>query len=224
MWDKGWDKIFTESEWGKYPPEELIRFIAVNFYKYLGHRQVKILEVGSGTGANLWYLAREGFDATGIDGSKIGVENAVKRLKNESLQARVLAGDVVNLPFDGNSFDCVIDIECLCSNSYQDTKKIVDEIYRVLKPQGKFFSKTFMVDSEGDGKGKKIEGEENTYLESFKDTATKGCGIIRFTSEKEINTLYGRFNIESIEYSIRSKFNRSIEVKEWIIICSKQSR
>jgi hypothetical protein len=32
MWDKGWDKIFSTAEWGKYPGEELIRFIARNFY------------------------------------------------------------------------------------------------------------------------------------------------------------------------------------------------
>ena len=32
MWDKGWDKIFSTAEWGKYPGEELIRFIARNFF------------------------------------------------------------------------------------------------------------------------------------------------------------------------------------------------
>src|SRR3989338_32841 len=28
MWNSGWDKIFEANEWGKYPPEELVRFVA----------------------------------------------------------------------------------------------------------------------------------------------------------------------------------------------------
>lgn len=222
MWDERWDEIFKNNEWGKYPPEELIRFIAINFYKCPDRSKVKILEIGSGTGANLWYMAREGFDVTGVDGSNTGVERSQERLKAESLNARVLVGDVVNLPFNDNSFECVIDIECLCSNSFKDTKKIVSEIYRVLKPQGKFFSKTFMTGSEGDGAGEKVSGEKNTYADSFKGTATKGCGIIRFTDEDEISQLYGKFKIESIDYITRSKNNRAQLVKEWIIACVKE--
>lgn len=32
-WDSVWEKIFQEQEWGKYPGESLIQFIARNFYK-----------------------------------------------------------------------------------------------------------------------------------------------------------------------------------------------
>ena len=71
MWDKGWDKIFSTQEWGKYPGEELIRFIARNFYAAPNRKDIRILEVGCGTGANLWFLAKEGFNAFGIDGSQI---------------------------------------------------------------------------------------------------------------------------------------------------------
>jgi len=31
VWDKIWDKVFTEHEWGRYPAENLIRFIANNY-------------------------------------------------------------------------------------------------------------------------------------------------------------------------------------------------
>lgn len=221
MWDKGWNGIFMENEWGKYPPEELVRFIARNYYNTPNRKAIKVLEVGSGTGANLWYLAKEGFGVTGIDGSRVGVERAEKRLKEESLVANIETGDVVALPFDDSSFDCAIDNECIYANSYEDSRKIISEIYRVLKPKGKFFSKTFMTGTYGDGKGKKLEGEKNTYLELYEGALKKGYGIIRFTEEKEIRDLYKDFNIESIDYVIRSEQNRKYEVKEWIIVCSK---
>lgn len=62
-----WDMVFSNQEWGKYPSEDLIRFIARNFYKVENRKNVKILELGCGPGANIWYLAREGFSFCGVD-------------------------------------------------------------------------------------------------------------------------------------------------------------
>lgn len=222
MWDKGWDNIFINNEWSKYPDGEIIRFIAGNYYNVPDRKLVKILEVGSGTGANVWYLASEGFDVIGIDGSRVGIERMQERLRKESFRAAAVVGDIVNLPFVDKCFDCVIDNECIYANSYKDSKKIIAGIYRVLKPQGKFFSKTFMTGTYGDNKGKKLEGEENTYEEIYEGALRQGYGIIRFTSEKEIEELYGCFKIESIDYLIRSNKNRKYEIKEWILILSKE--
>ena len=221
MWDKGWERIFSENEYGKYPSEELIRFVAINYYKLPNRNEIKILEIGSGTGPNLWYLAREGFRVVGVEGSRIGVERTKERLQQESLTAEVFVGDVMNLKFEDNSFECVIDMECLCANSIKDSLIILDEVYRVLKFNGKFFSRTFMTGSEGYGKGEKLECEENTYTDSFQGTETKGCGIIRFTSEEEIYELYNKFIIENIDYRILTKDSQQILVKEWLIVCSK---
>jgi tRNA G46 methylase TrmB len=57
-WDPVWESIFQERDWGKYPGEELIRFVARNFYSFEDRKSVKLLEVGCGTGANLWFMAK----------------------------------------------------------------------------------------------------------------------------------------------------------------------
>ena len=31
-WDSVWDGVFRENEWGKYPDENLIRFVAGKYY------------------------------------------------------------------------------------------------------------------------------------------------------------------------------------------------
>ena len=224
MWNSGWDKIFEENEWGRYPPEELVRFVARNFYNVPDRRAVRALEVGSGTGANLWYLAREGFDVTGIDGSTAGAKRAIKRLADEGLEADVKVGDIMSLPFEDNMFDCVIDNECIYANSYKDSKKIMDEIFRVLKPNGKFYSRTFATGTYGDGNGRRLEGEKNTYLEIYSGALRKGYGTIRFTDKDEIRDLYGKFVIESIDYVIRSVKGGAHEIKEWIIISCKADK
>lgn len=59
--DNIWNSVFKNQEWGKYPSEDLIRFIARNFYSIKNRLDVKVLEIGCGPGANIWFLAREGF-------------------------------------------------------------------------------------------------------------------------------------------------------------------
>src|ERR1700722_13214770 len=73
-WDPVWEQIFANQSWGKYPPEELIRFVARNYYRAANRGDIKILEVGCGAGACIWYMAREGFCATGIDGSPSAIK------------------------------------------------------------------------------------------------------------------------------------------------------
>jgi hypothetical protein len=52
-WDPLWEQIFNTREWGKYPPEHAVRFVARNFYRVPYRKQVRLLEVGCGPGANL---------------------------------------------------------------------------------------------------------------------------------------------------------------------------
>jgi SAM-dependent methyltransferase len=221
MWNKGWDKIFEENEWGKYPPLELVRFIARTHYQAPDRKAVKILEIGCGPGANLLYLAKEGFSAYGIDGSKVALGRAEQRLLQEGLNVALQQGDVMALPYDDASFDSVIDIECLYANSLADTKKIISEIHRVLRPGGSFFSITYMDGLSGEETATYLEGEPHTFT-SFPDGPLhKEYGISRVTPEESINSLYDKFSSIEYDYVVRSDLNRSKVLKEWLITCRK---
>lgn len=201
MWNEGWDKIFADHQWGSYPPEELVRFVARNFGGRNPRHDVHLLEVGCGPGANICFMAREGYTVSGIDGSQVAIDRAKQRLAKENLTANLHVGDVMRLPFADASVDGVMDIECIYANSVEDTKEILKEIKRVLKPNGLFFSKTFMA------------GMSENVLK-------QGYGLIRYTTEEDIQSLYGAFfTIEAIDYICRSDKNRTQEVKEWLITC-----
>ncbi len=162
MWDSGWDDIFQKHEWGRYPCEEVVRYVARTTRGLEDRAGFKVLEVGCGTGANLWYIAREGFAAFGIDGSAVAVARAEKRLHEEGLSARLQVGDAMRLPYEDGFFDLVLDVECIYANSMKDSRVILSEIERVLKLGGHFFSKTFMTGTYGDGKGRTLPGEPNS--------------------------------------------------------------
>jgi hypothetical protein len=51
MWDPGWDNIFSKKKWGKYPPEELVRFVGRNYFSVPDRSSISFLEIGCGGGA-----------------------------------------------------------------------------------------------------------------------------------------------------------------------------
>ena len=95
-WDNSWENLFKKRDWGKYPNEELIKFIARYFYRVSDRAKVKILELGCGPGANIWYLAREKFNVHGIDGSKTAIKKCIKRLNEEVFhwKGKIQVGDI----------------------------------------------------------------------------------------------------------------------------------
>jgi ubiquinone/menaquinone biosynthesis C-methylase UbiE len=189
-WDKTWEKVFRIKEWSKYPPEELIRFVANNFYSAPNRKAVKILDLGCGTGACTWYLAREGFSAYGIDGSKTGIKKAKQRFAEENLSGEFVVGDFIKILYPANFFDCVIDICSMQHNQFKFAKMATSEIFRVLKPGGKLFS---MLVAGGSWK--------EPYL---------GKGYVHFYKLSEVKKLFEKFKNISIEKSMRTYNNRKI--------------
>jgi SAM-dependent methyltransferase len=208
-WDSIWDNVFTSQEWGKYPSESLIQFVARNYYK-LNRSEVKILEVGCGTGANLWYISREGFQAYGMDGSEIAIGMAKSRMSKEQLSINVEVGDILNLPYQDNFFDAVIDNECVYCNNFENSIKIIAEIHRVLKRKGKFYSRTF---AEQMYIGKRNDSEKIMEFSNVEDGPLKGKGFVRLSSEDSIKKLYGKqFTIESIDYLEYTRDNQAYTI------------
>src|SRR5262245_40105929 len=138
--DPIWEEVFRAQEWGKYPPEHVIRFVARGFYKAPDRSKVRILDLGSGPGANTWYAAREGFSVSAIDGSPTAIERLKKRLADDRLEVDARVGDFLQLPWSDGTFDAVIDNAALCCNSFGAVKRVVAEVARVLKPGGQFCS------------------------------------------------------------------------------------
>lgn len=189
-WDPTWEMVFQAQEWGKYPSEELVRFIARNFYKVTDRKNIKILDIGCGTGASTWYLAKEGFSAYGIDGSETAIKIAKERFKKENLEGEFNVGDFIKLDYPNDFFDCVTDVVALQHNTHECLKIIMDELFRVLKPDGKIFSMVL-------SKNSKLSRESNVC---------KGKGYIHFFSKEEITDLFSKFvnlNIESLERTDR---------------------
>lgn len=221
MWDPVWEEIFRSQEWGKYPSEDLIRFVARNFYKATDRAAVRLLEVGCGPGANLWYLAREGFSFCGIDGSETAITRASHRLDAECpgwrARGSLHVGDIGSLPFEADSFDAVIDNEALSCNAYEAARAIYTEMARVAKPGAALYSRTFASGSWGDGSGETL----GRGAWRCADGPLAGKGVCRFTELEDIPELAGAFQLDHVELLRWTCDDRAHEIREWLIFGRK---
>lgn len=219
--DENWEQIHQERDWGMYPSENLISFIARNFYKSTNRKEIKILEFGFGTGAQIWFLSREGFEVYGIEGSETAVNKANSRMAQEGLKANLMTGDALNIDelYKGIDFDCIIDMQCLTCIPKEYSRKIIEASLKLLKPGGVFYSQTL---AKGTFLGEELEEvEPNTYAGSTSGNLIRKR-LVRVTDEKEISEIYEGFS--QIHYEKKEHlYGEGLNTKtsEWIIHCTK---
>jgi SAM-dependent methyltransferase len=103
----------------------------VNFTGYRGKR---ILEVGCGVGLDLARFVEAGAIANGVDLAPVAIELARQHFAQRGLVAELQVMNGEALEFDNDSFDMVYAHGVLQYTA--DAQKMVDEIYRVLRPGG----------------------------------------------------------------------------------------
>lgn len=137
--DPVWEGKYSEGHGCTYPWDVIVSFVFRHAPKDRPRKDVRILEVGCGTGSNLWFAAREGFQAAGVDGSASAISKARHRFDTDGLEADLRVADFTSLPFEDASFDLAIDRGALVCVGLEAGRRAVGEIRRVLRPGGKFF-------------------------------------------------------------------------------------
>lgn len=81
-----------------------------------------ILEIGCGTGRLLLYLAKHGYQVTGLDYSKAMLDILDKKIKSCEMDVKKLVnykiGDMIKPPFDGSLFKLI----CFCGSQFLHLK------------------------------------------------------------------------------------------------------
>jgi ubiquinone/menaquinone biosynthesis C-methylase UbiE len=111
-------------------------FVARYRRELLAHASGNILELGFGTGLNLPYYPSHVRKLTAVDPNRGMYRRAQRRIKQAGVEVdrRVLGGE--RLPFEDSSFDGIVSTFTLCS--IEEVAQAMREVYRVLKPGGKF--------------------------------------------------------------------------------------
>ncbi len=116
-------------------------WIAHRIHEFYSYRspQIQILDVGCGAGFLSNYLAKENFQVTALDLSASSLE--VARRRDSTGTVRYVLADAYDIPFDEGKFDVVTSTDFL--EHVTDPRRVIQEISRVIKPNGFFFFHTF---------------------------------------------------------------------------------
>jgi SAM-dependent methyltransferase len=128
--------------------EKFTRWIIRQKYMELLSPDATALDVGCGNGRNLIYLAQTfGNRGVGYDVSKAAIAQAAMASKGLPIKytARTIAGD---LELPDESQDLVLDMMTSHFLNKAEREGLRDETYRVLKPGGFLFIKTFLKDGD----------------------------------------------------------------------------
>ncbi len=105
----------------------------------------KVLDVGCGSGRNLFYFLRNGSDVFAIDSDPLAVEEVKKlsaALAPNNPQGNFMVCSAENLSYDDATFDLIVCNAVLhFAKSVQHFSTMLKAMFRVLKPGGYFFAR-----------------------------------------------------------------------------------
>ena len=95
----------------------------------------RALDLGCGTGTNVVYLTKHGWEATGVDFSAAAIQQAQRKISGIA-GAHFIEGDVTKLRESGiqGPFDLVLDMGCYHALPACSRQAYVQEISAVMRP------------------------------------------------------------------------------------------
>jgi SAM-dependent methyltransferase len=102
-----WDEIYSDDEYvyGKTPNDFLEQNVEIL-------KPGKVLCIADGEGRNSVYLAKQGFDVTSVDSSRVGLEKAARLADAEGVSVDFLHCDLADFNFNAAEWDSIVSIFC----------------------------------------------------------------------------------------------------------------
>lgn len=145
LWDESFRDQAAMGAYNTAPVEALVRFVSHylrdRYPDPARHGNLRFLEVGSGAGPNLIWLAEKGIEANGVDISPSALEICREVFESRGLGDRLGAlehASATALPFADNSLDGVLESCVFQHLTKEDREAAHAEVVRVLKPGGVF--------------------------------------------------------------------------------------
>jgi len=109
-----WDRRYQEHGWSAVPDENLVVLVTP---LVVG----RALDLGCGTGRNALWLARQGWNVTGVDASRVGLDMALAQAGRDDLTVHAVQGDLLDFVPAVASYDLVVVANIHLEPSQRDT-------------------------------------------------------------------------------------------------------
>ena len=136
---KGWNWEIVKDE-----KEEYWKTPSVESY-YLLNRwksqqgKKSFLDLGFGIGRHSILFGKNGFDVSCFDISQNAIDRTKEWAESENLLFNYKVGDMIELPYSDEEFDCVYCRNVISHTDTEGMRKIIKELYRIMKKDGECY-------------------------------------------------------------------------------------
>jgi ubiquinone/menaquinone biosynthesis C-methylase UbiE len=129
-----WKAVKIDTHW-KEPAKET--YWLLDRWKKQGRKD--FFDLGAGLGRHSIQFAKQSFRVSGLDLSSDSAEKASNWAKEEAVKINFTVGDMLNLPYEDDSFDCLLAYFAISHTDTEGMRKIASEMHRVLRKNGEFY-------------------------------------------------------------------------------------
>ena len=160
---QGWDWTIVKEDktsiW-KNPSQE--SFYLLNRWK--SQNKKDFLDLGCGLGRHSILFAKNGFNVYSMDISEESIRRTKTWAFEENLTINYKVGDMLDLDYPANSFDCILTMNVISHTDTEGIKKIIKNIERVLRKDGECYLTLASKDTWGYKREDWPKVDENTKL------------------------------------------------------------
>lgn len=135
---KGWNwNVVKDDENCIWKNPSIESYYLVNRWKSQDKKD--FLDLGCGLGRHSILFGKNGFNVDCFDISKEAIEKTKEWAEKEGLQFKYQIGDMLNIPYDRDSFDAILCRNVISHTDTEGMKKVVQELKRVLRKNGECY-------------------------------------------------------------------------------------
>jgi SAM-dependent methyltransferase len=98
----------------------------------------RAIDLGCGTGSNAIYLAKHGFDVTGVDFAPSAIDQARAKAAAAGVRVHFIVDDLTNLRRVAGSFEFLLDYGVLDDLTRKDRDRYVRTVLRLSRPGSRY--------------------------------------------------------------------------------------
>lgn len=135
---KGWNwKIVEDNNEEVWKNPSIESYYLLN--RWLSQGKKVFLDLGCGLGRHSILFGKNGFYVKCFDISEEAINRTKEWASKENLEFDYKIGDMLNLPYEDNELDCILCRNVISHTDTEGMKKVVKELYRVLKNGGECY-------------------------------------------------------------------------------------
>lgn len=186
-------KIFPGTKL-KYPDENLVRLFSGR-YVAVPQPPGRVMDHGFGDGNNLVFIASKGYECAGCEINKCFIQDVQKLFKALKKPVDLRLVKNLTIPFADDSFDIVVSWNVLhYHGTRRAVKKVIAELYRVLKPGGILLLSTACLNTSFADRMKSLG--DGSYLIEKESKYDNRQGLTFFIAEssEELASLFNQYS------------------------------